>query len=102
MDGQNNVRKAGRPVAEMIELTVVCFKKVSPNTIPKIGRSLWFKLKKKHIKKIIIYKTDNISEKIRKEFNLNQGWKLYNVKSGKPIEVNDVSNKNLHLNYYHI
>ncbi|GBC29928.1 uncharacterized protein OCT59_010495 [Rhizophagus irregularis] len=83
-----NARKPGRPEAEMIKLTVVCFKKVSPNTIPKYGRSFWIRLQKKHIKKITIYKTDNIKEKICKEFNLNQGLKLYKVKSGKPIEVN--------------
>ncbi|RGB35268.1 hypothetical protein C1646_814853 [Rhizophagus diaphanus] len=82
--GQNNVRRPGRPVADMIELIVVCFNKVSGNRIPKDGSPSCNKLKKKTI---VIRETDNISEKFCNEFNLNQGLKLYNVKSGRPIEV---------------
>src|SRR4051794_34865527 len=95
---ENSGHNAGRPEADTVETTVVCFDKVSPKTVPKIEGAPWCELKRKNlIRDVIISKNDDIYEKIRNVLNLDQGWILYSSKKGKPVEAKDKEGKPIEI-----
>ncbi|GBC00087.1 hypothetical protein RclHR1_03740011 [Rhizophagus clarus] len=90
MVGNSSNNNAGRPEADTIKLIILCFDLLSPNKLPKYLSSSWDNLKKKGlIKECVISKNENISEKVSKLFNLDQGWTLYDPKFGKPSKVEE-------------
>jgi hypothetical protein len=90
------ISNAGRPVADSITIKYLVL--LSSNKLPKKGTDVWNTLMNKgHIKEnVTISKADNVLNKFRNLFGINDQrvkLKLYSPKRGKPVEINDVSNK---------